>query len=650
MAKKEKKAKDPQEEKLLTPEKTVTTEGASKIQNELNETSPERSVENNMSFPTINQTNKKEKTNYSSFSMTELVSELEKLTKQDNWFYQGKNIQELSHQFESKFKNEIKAKKDEFIKEGGNEIDFYFRPNYKNEFDQILRDHKRKKRSFFQEREQTQKLNLEKKLEIIESLKDLINVDENINVIYKKFRNLQENWHKTGPVPRSQSNNIWQTFKHHTEIFYDFLHLNRELRDLDFKHNYEEKIKIIEQAEKLSEISDVLKASRDLNILHRLWKNDLGPVAKEHREGLWKRFQKASHTIHNRRQEFDKEYDILLENNLNKKNELIIKMENIKNSFPKNHTEWRKSIDNLNKIREEFKLIGQVSKKHSKLTWTRFREISREINREKNQFYKSQKIEHRKNIGIKKGLINEVKDILKKDDWNEYIKQMKNIQKDWRSVGFIPRKLSDQLWEEFRFNCNLYFDRIKTGYQKTSEKELEIQKKKEVFIDRIKKLKIPHELEEFKIFSERQWEEFINLGMLKGNLNKNLLDNFNKEFISIIDKSSMDLNVKKGAKSHIRFFLIKDDEKELSREIKSVKKKMDEIKSEVLQLENNMDYFSNSSNENPILLEVSSKLEKLKSAEQYLKEKLVPLRKMKRELDNSLNKNDIEEKSEENPN
>ena len=650
MAKKDEKANDPQEENLLTPKKTVTPEGDSDIKNGLTEFIPEHSIEKNQSSTSKKDRNQDEKIDYSSFSITELISELEKLTKQDNWFNQGKNIQELSQQFERKFKNENKAKKEEFIKEGGNEIDFYFRPNYKNEFDQILRDHKKKKRSFFLEREQTQKLNLEKKLEIIENLKNLINVDENINAIYKKFRNLQEIWHKTGPVPRAQSNNIWQTFKHHTEIFYDFLHLNRELRDLDFKHNYEEKIKIINQAEKLSEISDILKASRDLNILHRLWKNDLGPVAKEHREELWTRFQKASHVIHNRRQEFDKEYDIILEDNLNKKNELIIKMENIKNNSPKNHNEWKKSIENLNKIREEFKLIGQVTKKHSKLTWTRFREISREINREKNNFYKSQKTEHRKNIELKKALIKEVKDIIEKEDWNEYANQMKKIQREWRSIGFIPRKLSDQLWEEFRSNCNIYFDRIKTGYEKISEKELEIQKKKEVFINSIKDFKIPHEFEDFKIFSANQWEKFINLGILKGNINKNLSDNYIKEFISIIDKSQMDINLMKEAKNHIRFFLIKDDEKELSKEIKSIKKKMDEIKSEVLQLENNMDYFSSSSNENPLLLEVSSKLKELKSAEQHLKEELVPLRKMKRELDNSFNESDIEEKSEENPN
>ena len=651
MAKKKIIAKDPKEEKkLLTTQKTINPEGANKVKNKSTESIREPSLEKNESSKSKEKETKgEEKIDYNSYSIIELVSELEKLTKQDNWFNQAKNIQEITHQFETKFKNEIQIKKEEFIKEGGNEIDFYFRPSHKNEFDQIIKDHKKKKRSFFQEREQTQRLNLERKQEIIENLKNLINVDENINTIYKKFRNYQESWHRTGPVPRNQSNNIWQTYKHHTEIFYDFLHLNRELRDLDFKHNYEEKIKIIDEAEKLSEIPDILKASRDLNILHRLWKNDLGPVAKEHREELWTRFQEASHIIHNRRQEFEKEYDIVLEDNLNKKNELIIKMEEIKNNLPKNHNEWRKSIDHLNKIREEFQSIGQVNKKNSKTIWTRFREISREINREKNQFFKSQKTEQRKNIELKKELIKEVKNILEKDDWKEFSNQMKNIQKEWRNIGFIPRKYSDLLWEEFRSNCNLYFERIKTGYEKISEKELEIKKEKEVFIQRIKDFKIPNEFKDFKLFCTHKWEKFLNIGLLKSDINKKFLYNYNKEFIEVIDRSSMDIKVKKEAKNHIRFFFMKDDENELSREIKSIKKKMDEIKSEVLQLENNMDYFSNSSNENPLLTEVSSKLNKLKSSEQQLKDELVPLRKMKRELDNSLNKIDIEEKSDENP-
>ena len=640
MAKKATKANDPQEEKkTLTLKKSNKPDGAKETYEETARTEYNLLNKKKETSHSDNIGGEMEKIDYDSYSISELIEEFEKLIKLDKWYNKNKIIQEIISQFELKFKIEVQAKKDIFLKEGGNEIDFYFLPSYKNNFDQLLKDYKKKKRNYFQEREENQRLNLERKLEIIETLKGLINVDENINKIYKKFRILQESWHKTGPVPRSQSNNIWQTFKHHTEIFYDFLHLNRELRDLDFKHNYEEKIKIIEQAEKLSEIPDVLKASRDLNMLHRLWKNDLGPVAKEHRDELWARFQKASNTIHNRRQDFDKEYDIILEKNLLKKNKLISKLEEIKKNLPKNHKEWRKSIDDLNKIRGEFESIGQVTKKYNKSTWSRYRELSREINREKNKFYKFQKIEQRKNIELKKTLINEVKDILEKDDWNDYNNRMKEIQKDWKDIGFIQRKISNQLWEEFRSNCNLYFDRIKDGHEKNSKKELEIKKKKESFIDGIKDFKIPIEIKEFKNFSSEQWNEFIKLGDIKEISNKKLISSYNKEFSKAIETSAMNTEIKKEAKNHIQFFSIKDDENELNREIQNIKKKIDEVRSEIRQLENNMDYFSKSSNKNPLLSDVTTKLEELKSKEKNLKDDLVPLRKMKRDLDNNLNEN-----------
>ncbi|MGB2164376.1 MAG: DUF349 domain-containing protein [Flavobacteriaceae bacterium] len=444
MAKTKDIANDPQEEKKVKSSEAINLpEGAveeSKSKSEV-ETDSSKEIAANKEDQKNNETSEKETKDFSQLSLTELVEDLQKRIKAEQWYTDDRNIKEIINTFETKFKSEIQEKKEAFIKEGGNEIDFYFKPQYKNTFDQTFREYKKNRRTFFQEREQSQKLNLDRKLEIIESLKELINIDENINTTYKKFKNLQDSWHKTGPVPRAQSNNVWQTYKHHTEIFYDFLHLNRELRDLDFKHNYEEKIKIIEQAETLSKIPDVLKASRDLNTLHRLWKNDLGPVAKEHREELWARFQAASQIIHARRQEFDKEYDNILEENLNKKNSILNRMEEIKNNPPKNHNDWRKTIDEFNNMRTEFQSIGQVTKKFSKTTWTRFREISREINREKNQFYKSQKAEQKKNIDLKKALITEVKEILENDDWKSYSNRMKNIQKDWRAIGFIPRSI-----------------------------------------------------------------------------------------------------------------------------------------------------------------------------------------------------------------
>lgn len=626
-------ANDPQEEKKVQSSETIPPpEGAS----EPSEASSEEDtdVTNEVAAESEDQKNsetpQEQTKDFSQLSLTELVEEFQKRIKAEQWFTDDKNIKEIIHTFETKFKSEIQEKKEDFIKEGGNEIDFYFKPQYKNAFDQNFREYKKNKRTYFQEREQAQKLNLDRKLDIIESLKELINIDENINTIYKKFKNLQDSWHKTGPVPRAQSNNVWQTYKHHTEIFYDFLHLNRELRDLDFKHNYEEKIKIIEQAESLSKIPDVLKASRDLNTLHRLWKNDLGPVAKEHREELWERFQAASQIIHARRQEFDKEYDNILEENLNKKNSILDRMEEIKNNPPQNHNEWRKTIDEFNKMRAEFQSIGQVTKKFSKTSWNRFREISREINREKNQFYKSQKVEQKKNIDLKKALITEVKEILENEDWRSYNNRMKNIQKDWRSVGFIPRKLSNTLWEEFRSQCNLYFERIKSGYQRINKNELEAYQKKETFIKSIAGIQMPPELEPFKEFFNYQWEEFSKLGQLSGNTNSKSIEDFNKAFIALIDKSDMEKSVKAEAKNHIHFSLIKDDENGLSHEIQNIKKIIEEFKSEASQLENNLEYFSNSSADNPLLIDVTSKLNRLKSEIEKHKEKLIGLRKLKR--------------------
>lgn len=635
MAKTKDIANDPQEEKKVKSSEAINLpEGAveeSKSKSEV-ETDSSKEIAANKEDQKNNETSEKETKDFSQLSLTELVEDLQKRIKAEQWYTDDKNIKEIINTFETKFKSEIQEKKEAFIKEGGIEIDFYFKPQYKNTFDQTFREYKKNRRTFFQEREQSQKLNLDRKLEIIESLKELINIDENINTTYKKFKNLQDSWHKTGPVPRAQSNNVWQTYKHHTEIFYDFLHLNRELRDLDFKHNYEEKIKIIEQAEALSKIPDVLKASRDLNTLHRLWKNDLGPVAKEHREELWARFQAASQIIHARRQEFDKEYDNILEENLNKKNSILNRMEEIKNNPPKNHNDWRKTIDEFNNMRTEFQSIGQVTKKFSKTTWTRFREISREINREKNQFYKSQKAEQKKNIDLKKALITEVKEILENDDWKSYSNRMKNIQKDWRSIGFIPRKLSNTLWEEFRSQCNLYFDRIKSGYQRINKNELEAHQKKEAFIKSIEGFQIPPELDPFKEFFNYQWEEYNQSGDLSGNTNTKSIEDFNNAFIALIEKSDMEKSLKAEAVNHIRFSIIKDNENELSREIQNIKRVIEEFNSEARQLENNLDYFSNSSTDNPLLTEVTSKLDRLKSEIEKHKEKLIGLRKLKREM------------------
>ena len=238
MANTKDKASDPQEEKKVKSSKAINLpEGAAKESKSKSEVEIDTSKElsGNKDDQKNNETAEKETKDFSQQSLSELSEDLQRRIKSEQWFLDDRNIKEIINTFDTKFKSIIQEKKEAFIKEGGNEIDFYFKPQYKNTFDQTFREYKKNRRIFFQEREQSQKLNLDRKLEIIDSLKELINIDENINTTYKKFKSLQDSWHKTGPVPRAQSNNIWQTYKHHIEIFYDFLHLNRELRDLDFK-------------------------------------------------------------------------------------------------------------------------------------------------------------------------------------------------------------------------------------------------------------------------------------------------------------------------------------------------------------------------------------------------------------------------------
>lgn len=213
-------------------------------------------------------------------SIEQLISAYKELSTSDHWLKNHSTIQTLGQIFEEKFHADVEANKKAFLDGGGAEIDFFYKPEYKAEFDQVGYEYRKKRRSHYKDQEASQKVNLERKKAIIEEIKVLIGADQNINTIYKTFRTLQESWYSTGPVSRSESNNLWETFKHHVERFYDFLHLNRELRDLDYKHNYEEKLKIIEKAEALQEVPDILHASRDLNTLHQLWKMILGQWQK----------------------------------------------------------------------------------------------------------------------------------------------------------------------------------------------------------------------------------------------------------------------------------------------------------------------------------------------------------------------------------
>ena len=570
------------------------------------------------------------------FDFKSLVNHFEVLLADENWKNRIKKIQELVTIFEHKYKNESLLMKSKHIKKVGNEIDFTFNPEYKIKFDQISKDFKYRKKILYKERENTQKTNLEKKLKIIEDLKGLINVDQNINSIYKKFRTLQDSWHKTGSIPNSQNLNVWNTYKHHVEIFYDFLHLNRELREIDFKHNLHEKIKIIEKAETLADSTDIIKASRDLNSLHRLWKNELGPVAKEHNEGLWKRFQKASKLIHLKRQEYNKNYESILKENYQKKLILIKRLEEIKESSPSEYRDWQKILSEHNQLRIEFQKISPLKKKESKETWNKFRIINKEINRNKNSFFKKQKSIQKNNINDKKVLIDKVKIILKKEKWSEHIEEIKLIQKEWNKIGFVSKNISQKLWSEFNSSCNLFFERLKKGYKKISLEEEKILKKKDEFISSLEKEKIPDEIKELNKFIHAKWENFNSIGNLKSNAYMISFTNFSTALNKLIGGLKLKKSDNETVKFNIKILGIEKDPKKIKNEVQLLKRKIEDINSKVLQLENNIDFFSDSSSKNPLIKDVLEKISDHKNESIFLDNCLSRLKSIERKIKKNL--------------
>ncbi|MDC1517664.1 DUF349 domain-containing protein [Flavobacteriaceae bacterium] len=592
--------------------------------------------------------------NISELSIDALVDLLSNVTTRDDWFKNHKQIQSINSVFEEKFQADLEINKQSFIKEGGNEIDFYFKPEYKKKFDQIGYDYREKRRNHYKSQEATQKVNLEKKKAIIEEIKNLINIEQNINTIYNSFRALQESWYNTGPIPRADNQNIWETYKHHVERFYDFLHLNRELRDLDFKHNYEEKLKIIEQAEALQQVPDIVRASRDLNTLHQLWKNDLGPVAKEHSEDLWNRFQEASRVIQSKRQTYQKDMVGAMKENLEKKETLLKEMKSLTESPLDTHKAWQNAINKYNKLREDFKTIGYAPAKESKATWQEFRDIGREFMRLKNVFYKEQKKEYNQNIDGKKALIEKSKAIVESETWESRVQEMKDLQKEWRGVGFVPRKLDNKLWDEFSEVQKIFFDRLKTGFQHLSSEQEAMQKEKLAQIDKLKTFTFSSDIKVLKEEYNNFWDTWKAISRLDTGNQEKINYSFSNALLAGVKKVELDKDAKNEVLINLNALILQGDSKRLQQELQTARTNVSTLKAELTQLENNLAFFSNSSSENPLFKNVEKQIKSCQNKIDKATEDHIRLKQIRNSQEKSAKKaaenveQDNEESSEEN--
>lgn len=583
-----------------------------------------------------------------SANLEELVEFLEKELKFEKWFESRNTIQKIIDQFEATFNTVLQDKKKEFLDDGGNSIDFFFKPPAKEKYDTLLREYRQKKRKHYQEVEQSQKVNQERKEQIIDEIKELIGKDDNINQLYNAFKNLQDSWYKSGPAPRAVNNSLWQTYKHHVERFYDFIHLNRELRAKDYEHNYNEKLKIIEKAEELAALSDVVKAGRDLDVLHRLWKEDLGPVAPENREELWKRFQAATHEIHKKKQEYYKNFESIQKENLAAKEVLIKEMKAISETSQETHNQWQKAINKLLELREQFKQIGPVPKSDSKRTWAEFRDVSKEFNQRKNTFYRELKNIQREHIKTAKILLEEVQSILNSENWREQSNRMKTIQKEWKNIGPIPKKLLIKLRKQFFDQCNLYFERLKSGYQKLNEEETPQYESRKEYLKTLESETAPNSFDAFLDFLDNHWKEWIEMD----DLNEQIITPLNNEFQKIFNKKINSLDASIEEKNQIIFEIkircFKGNTNDLNDELMTIKARYEKVITEINQLENNLEFFNDKSESNPLFKEVNEKLDTLNSKAQGYRDQLTQLRQELRLIKNQeeANNTDKEEPTE----
>ncbi len=571
---------------------------------------------------------------YHAMSMENLVGELQRLVKNEKVQAIKKHVDGIKYEFDLKFEEFIEEKKEDFINNGGHELDFKYNSVSKRQFNEVYSEYREKRNQYYKSLENSLKENLANRLSIIEELKGLVNVEEDINTTYKHFKEVQEKWRNAGPVPRNHYNDVWRTYHHHIEIFYDFLHINRELRDLDFKHNLEEKIKLVEQAEALEKEEDLNKAFRELQTLHKIWKEDIGPVDKEHREEIWERFSKATKVLHQRRQDYYNDLDKTYEKNLIKKKEIISAIQDIAGSIANNHKALQQQIKQIESLRDAFFKAGNVPQKVNEQTWAEFKEAVRSFNRGKNGYYKNLKKEQQENLDKKRELLNLAISLKDSEEWDKTTSEMKRIQSEWKKIGHVPRKYSDKIWKEFKGACNHYFDRLHALKNEAHKDEMENFDKKNACLERLKAFELSgkrdKDLASIKSFIE-EWKMYGRVPFNKKNINQ--------KFNIILDAIFKKLDVSRQESELLKYgnkiqqLANTENDRAIANERSFIRKKIDESKNDIRQLENNLQFFSNASEDNPLVQDVIKKVQKQKEALDGWKAKLKKLNIMQHHLE-----------------
>ncbi|MBO7047067.1 MAG: DUF349 domain-containing protein [Prevotella sp.] len=481
---------------------------------------------------------------------------------------------------------------------------------------------KEKRAKLFKEQEAEKQENLEKKLAIIEKIKAMITSPEEANKAYQEFKALQTEWKEIKNVPAEKASELWRNYQLYVEQFYDLLKLNSEAREYDFKKNLELKTKLCEAAERLADETDVISAFHQLQKLHAEYR-EIGPVNKDLREEIWNRFKAASTVINKRHQQHFEGIRAKEEDNLARKTALCEKVEAIAAEENKGSSDWEKHTKEIIDVQTEWKTIGFAPQKMNVKIFERFRAACDDFFGRKAQYFKGLKDTFKENAEKKRALIEKAKALQDSTDWKSTSDKLIALQKEWKTIGMVPKKLGDQLWEEFLGACNKFFEaRNAAGAGQRGEEHTNLEKKRDV----IEKLKAV--AEEAGEGIQEKVQQLVEEYQAIGHVPFKEKDKIYEEYHAVLDKLYKDLNISVAKKRLTNFKqnlkqVAERGENALDNERARLFRQYEAIKQEVQTYENNLGFLNASSKKgNSLIDEMNRKVQKLKDEMNLVREKI----------------------------
>ena len=505
-------------------------------------------------------------------------------------------------------RSEVEAARRRFLEEGGAEEDFAPAVDGAEvQLKELFKEYRRRRDIFIANLEAEKEANLKVKQQIIEELKELVNSDETLNHTFNKFRELQQRWRDTGPVPQAYIKDLWETYNLHVENFYNFIKINKELRDLDLKKNYEQKVALCEQAEALLLEPSVVEAFHKLQKLHDEWR-ETGPVANEYKETLWERFKAASSRINKLHQEHFEALKGEQLKNLELKTGLCEATEELAAQPLTTRREWNKASDKLLEIQKTWKTIGFAPKKDNNRIYERFRTACDRFFEAKRQFYAGLKAEMDHNLQLKNEICEAAESLVNSEEWKKTTDELIALQTRWKQIGAVSRRHSEAVWKRFRAACDRFFERKAAHFATVDGEYEENLRKKLALLDEMAAADVRTGGYEVIRDFQRRWSE-IGFVPIKQK------DAIQKRYKAAVDEL---FNVLRGSERDRSMGRFREKlssmkgagDRRLRSERERLYNKVRQLEQEIALLENNIGFFAKSKNAESLIADVRAKIER----------------------------------------